>query len=126
VIRWAWRLFRREWRQQILVLALLTVAVAAMTAFVSVGYNVAAPREARFGTADYLIRLDGSDPQTLDADVAAATGWFGTIEVIAHRAAAVPGSVDAVDFRAQDPHGAYGASMLRVLDGRYPTGARWR
>ena len=29
VIRWAWRLFRREWRQQLLVLALITVAVAA-------------------------------------------------------------------------------------------------
>ncbi|HEY6309711.1 MAG TPA: hypothetical protein VIY52_02740 [Streptosporangiaceae bacterium] len=29
VIRWAWRLFRREWRQQLLVLGLLTVAVAA-------------------------------------------------------------------------------------------------
>ena len=31
VIRWAWRLFRREWRQQLLVLAMLTVAVAVMT-----------------------------------------------------------------------------------------------
>ena len=29
VIRWGWRLFRREWRQQLLVLGLLTVAVAA-------------------------------------------------------------------------------------------------
>jgi len=122
VIRWAWRLFRREWRQQILVLALLTVAVAAMTAFVAVGYNVAPPREARFGTADYLIRLEGSDPQKLDADVAAAREWFGTIDVIAHRAAAIPGSVDTVDFRAQDPHGRYGAPMLRLLGGRYPTG----
>ena len=28
VVRWAWRLFRREWRQQFLVLALLAVAVA--------------------------------------------------------------------------------------------------
>ena len=28
VIRWAWRMFRREWRQQILVIALLTVAAA--------------------------------------------------------------------------------------------------
>ena len=26
LVRWAWRLFRREWRQQILVIALLTVA----------------------------------------------------------------------------------------------------
>ena len=29
VFRWGWRLFRREWRQQLLVLGLLTVAVAA-------------------------------------------------------------------------------------------------
>jgi putative ABC transport system permease protein len=29
VIRWAWRLLRREWRQQLLILALITVAVAA-------------------------------------------------------------------------------------------------
>jgi putative ABC transport system permease protein len=28
VIRWAWRLFRREWRQQLLVLSLITAAVA--------------------------------------------------------------------------------------------------
>ena len=27
VMRWAWRLFRREWRQQLLVLALIIVAV---------------------------------------------------------------------------------------------------
>jgi putative ABC transport system permease protein len=123
VVRWAWRLFRREWRQQLLVLALLTVAVAAMTAFVSVGYNVATPREARFGTADHRIRLEGFDPRKLDADIAAASAWFGTVEVIAHRAAAIPGSVDTVDFRAQDPNGRYGAAMLRLLGGRYPTGA---
>ena len=29
VIRWAWRLLRREWRQQLLILGLVTVAVAA-------------------------------------------------------------------------------------------------
>ena len=33
VVRWAWRMFRREWRQQILVTALLAVAglLAAVT-----------------------------------------------------------------------------------------------
>jgi putative ABC transport system permease protein len=123
VIRWAWRLFRRQWRQQLLVLALLTAAVAAMTAFVSVSYHVAPPREARFGTADQRIRLEGFDLRKLDADIAAAKAWFGTIEVIAHRAAAIPGSVATVEFRAQDPHGRYGAAMLRLLAGRYPAGA---
>ena len=29
VLRWAWRMFRKEWRQQLLVLSLLIVAVAA-------------------------------------------------------------------------------------------------
>jgi putative ABC transport system permease protein len=32
VIRWAVRLLRREWRQQLLILALITVAVAATVA----------------------------------------------------------------------------------------------
>jgi putative ABC transport system permease protein len=123
LLRWAWRLFRHEWRQQLLVLALLTAAVAAMTAFVSVSYHVAPPREATFGTADQRIRLEGLERRKLDADLAAARAWFGTIEVIAHRAAAIPGSVDTVDIRAQDPRGRYGAAMLRLLAGRYPTGA---
>ena len=35
VARWAWRLLRREWRQQILVVALLTLAVAAAAFSVS-------------------------------------------------------------------------------------------
>ena len=29
VMRWAWRMFRREWRQQFLILALITAAVGA-------------------------------------------------------------------------------------------------
>ena len=29
VTRWAWRMFRREWRQQLLILSLIVVAVAA-------------------------------------------------------------------------------------------------
>ena len=32
VTRWAWRMFRREWRQQLLVLALMLAVVAALFA----------------------------------------------------------------------------------------------
>jgi putative ABC transport system permease protein len=35
----------------------------------------------------------------------------------------VPGSVEAVELRAQDPRGPYGASMLRLTRGRYPAAA---
>jgi putative ABC transport system permease protein len=51
VIRWAWRLFRREWRQQLLVLGLLTVAVAATTWGAGVATNTPPPATATFGTA---------------------------------------------------------------------------
>jgi putative ABC transport system permease protein len=124
VVRWAWRLFRREWRQQMLVLALLAVAVAAMTALTTFGYNASAVSvEGDFGAADHLMTYDGSDPEALAGNIAAAEGWFGTIEVIAHRSVPVPGSVEALDLRAQAPQGVYGAPMLALRQGRYPTDA---
>jgi putative ABC transport system permease protein len=121
VVRWSWRLFRREWRQQLLVVALLTVAVAGTTAGLAVVTNVPAYQDGTFGTAGVLVTLPGSDPE-LAADISAARTAFGTIDVIAHRRIAIPGSVATVDLRAQDPHGPYGRSMLRLLAGRYPTG----
>jgi putative ABC transport system permease protein len=122
VARWAWRLFRREWRQQLLVLALLTVAVAAAVASASVAYNLASSSDARFGGADHLLTYSGADPRT-QGRVAAAAEWFGTIDVIGRRFVPVPGSVESVEFRSQDPRGAYSAPMLALREGRYPTRA---
>ncbi|MFU8870402.1 FtsX-like permease family protein [Micromonospora sp. SL4-19] len=123
VIRWAVRLFRREWRQQVLTLALLTVAVIGATFAVSATYNMASSSDATFGRADHLLQLDGADPARLDSRLAAARSWFGTIDAIGHRYVGVPGLFDPVDVRAQDPHGAYGAPMLAVRQGRLPAGA---
>ncbi|MFR9778291.1 FtsX-like permease family protein [Micromonospora sp. MS34] len=122
VIRWAVRLFHREWRQQVLTLALLTVAVIGATFAVSATYNMASTSDATFGRADHLLRLDGGNPAELDSRLAAARAWFGTIDAIGHRYLEVPGRFDPVDVRAQDPHGAYGAPMLAVRQGRYPAG----
>jgi putative ABC transport system permease protein len=123
VVRWAWRLLRREWRQQLLVLLLLTLAVAAAIFCVAAAYNVVPSADARFGTANHRLDLDGADPRRLDADVAQIIRWFGTAQVIGHRAVPVPGSVESVELRAQDPHGPYGAPMLRLRKGRYPAAA---
>ncbi|WP_446215324.1 hypothetical protein [Micromonospora sp. IBHARD004] len=62
VVRWAVRLLRRELRQQLLVIGLLTVAVAAATFGVSATWNLPASSDATFGRADQLIRLPGDDP----------------------------------------------------------------
>ena len=122
VIRWAWRMFRREWRRQLLVIALLTVAVAAAIGSVTIAYNSAAADNAEFGSANHLIRFDGANPEELDAGLAAARERFGTTEVIGHRTLEVPGGVDPVEFRSQDPRGPYGDARLALHRGSYPEG----
>src|SRR5262245_4111914 len=123
VIRWALRMFRREWRQQLLVLALLAVAVAAAIASVTIAYNSGSTGDAQLGSANHLIRFDGDDPSKLEAGLAATRHRFGTIDVIGHRSVGVPGSVDPVEFRSQDPHGPYGDARLDLLRGSYPRGS---
>jgi putative ABC transport system permease protein len=115
VVRWAWRLLRREWRQQVLVLALLTVAVAATTAGVAFVTNAMEPPQT-------TLALPGSNPE-LAADIAALRDRFGEIDVVSHQRIAVPGSVTGIDLRAQDPGGAKEQPTLRLLSGRYPAGA---
>jgi putative ABC transport system permease protein len=115
IVRWAWRLLRREWRQQVLVLALLTVAVAATTAGVAFVTNATEPPQT-------TVALPGTDPE-LGADVAALRDRFGEVDVVSHQRIALPGSVAGVDLRAQDPNRAKKQPTLRLLSGRYPAGA---
>jgi len=123
VARWAWRLFRREWRQQVLVLALLILTVAAAAFSVSAAYNVASLPGPQSGSANHLLQLNGTNPKALATDIAAARKAFGTIQVIGRRFVPIPGSAQTVEFRAQNPHGPYSDPMLALTQGRYPTGA---
>jgi putative ABC transport system permease protein len=121
VIRWAWRLFRREWRRQVAMLALLTVAVTAAVAGASAGYHLTPPATAAFGTARQSFELYAERAAPLDARIIQAREWFGTIDVIGRSYLPVPGSITPVELRAQDPRGPYSAPMLRLLTGRYPS-----
>jgi putative ABC transport system permease protein len=115
VVRWAWRLFRREWRQQLLVLSLLTLAVAATFLGAAVATNTPPPPNVGFGTAEHLVTLpDGTGVAALRAQV-------GTVDVIESKRMAT-GVVGGAELRAQDPHGPYGGPMLDLLSGRYPAG----
>ena len=91
VVRWAWRLFGREWRQQLLILALLTVAVAATVFSVAAAYNLVPSADARFGTATHRLELERADRRRLPTQVAAMRAWFGSVDVITRRAVPVPG-----------------------------------
>src|SRR5262249_4971284 len=112
-----------DWRQQLLVVALLAVSVGVAVAGISAAYNAPRPGTAKFGLARELLRLDGSNAPALRAAIADARRQLGPGEVIGRRFARVPGSTQRVEYRAQDPHGRYGRPMLALRDGRYPMGA---
>ncbi len=121
VVRWAARMFRREWRQQLLVVTLLTVAVAAAIGSITIAYNSVRADNSEFGSANQLLTFDGSDPQKLHAGLDSARKAFGTIDVVGHRSVPVPGSVETVDYRSQTPGGAYTGDLLALRRGAYPT-----
>ena len=120
--RWAWRLFRREWRRQALVLALLIVAIAATTVGLGAASNASNLKaDPTFGTANTIITLPGADP-SLAADIAAIRHRFGTMEVIARRPIPIPGSVSTFDLWDENPNGPFSHVTVRLDSGRYPTG----
>jgi len=120
VIRWSWRLFRREWRQQLLVLALIVVALAATVVGAAVATNTPPPAGAGFGTAQDMATLPGGPH--LAGQVAVLQQHVGPVDVIENQAVAIPGSINTYDLRAQDPHGAFGQPMLSLVSGHYPAG----
>ena len=122
VVRWAARMFRREWRQQLLVVTLLTVSVAAAIGSITIAYNAVPADDGQFGSANQLLTFDTSDPRKLEAGLAAASRRFGKNDVIGHRSLPMPGGVDKVDYRAQDPEGDYGDQLLALRRGSYPKG----
>jgi putative ABC transport system permease protein len=120
VIRWAWRMFRREWRQQMLVLALIVVALAATVVGAAVATNTPPPAGAGFGTAQDMATLPGSPH--LASQIAVLQQDVGRVDVIENQAVAIPGSINTYDLRAQDPRGAFGQPMLSLVSGHYPAG----
>jgi len=122
VVRWAVRLFRREWRQQLLVLGLLTVAVAATIWGTSAVTNTQLPNPnyPTFGTAAAQVTLPGTDPQ-LAADIAAIQDRWGPADLIETQDIAT-GATQPVQLRAENPHGHYTAPLLSLVSGTYPAG----
>ena len=122
VFRWGWRLFRREWRQQLLVLGLLTVAVAATVwgAGVVTNAQLPNPNQATYGTAAATAKLPGSDPR-LAADIATIQRRWGPADVIENQRIAT-GTTKSVQLRAENPHGHFNAPLLSLVSGTYPAG----
>jgi putative ABC transport system permease protein len=116
-------MFRRDWRRQALIIALLAAAVAATTVGLGVITNVAELHaDPTFGNANTILHLHGADPH-LDADISALREHFGAIDVVQHQRVSVPGSISTMDLRAADPNGSFVAPTIRLDAGRLPVRA---
>src|ERR1035438_2725935 len=89
VTRWAWRLFRREWRQQFLILALITIAVAATIVGSAVATNDPQPANFGFGTAQDAVSFATYDAHTASV-IASLEHRFGRVELTENETEAIP------------------------------------
>jgi putative ABC transport system permease protein len=121
VIRWSWRMFRREWRQQLLVLALIVVALGATVLGAAIATNTPPPAGAGFGTAQDMATFPAGT-KNLASQIAALQQHVGKVDVIEGQRIAIPGSINTYDLRAQNPNGPFGQPMLSLLKGHYPAG----
>jgi len=122
VIRWALRLLRREWRQQFLILALITLAVAATVVASTVATDTPAPVAGVLGTAQDAASLSGP-PAQMNAGIHELQSRYGQTDLIENESVQIPGTLNTFDLRAQDPHGPFGGPMLSLVSGQYPAAA---
>jgi putative ABC transport system permease protein len=122
ITRWAWRLLRREWRQQILILALIAIAVAATTVGVGVSSNTPLSPYVGFGNAKDLATFQ-NDGASTKATIASWHARFGAIQVIQNESITVPGSVDTYQLRSQNPTATYAKPLLSLVSGHFPASA---
>jgi putative ABC transport system permease protein len=126
VIRWAWRLFRREWRQQLLVLALIVVAVAATIVGAAVATNTPSPAGAGFGTARDLATLPGTGPQ-LATQIAGLRHRFGASTSSRTRSSPFPARSTPTTCAPRTPVARSGSRCSPWSAGTTrPIRARWR
>ncbi|MGH8981517.1 MAG: ABC transporter permease [Acidimicrobiales bacterium] len=122
VVRWAWRLFRREWRQQFLIFALVTVAVVATIVGSAVATNSPQPANFGFGSAQDQVSFPGYGAHSADV-ISSIDRHYGRSEVIEQKPATVPGSIDTYQLVAENANGRYVGPMLSVVSGRVPSNA---
>jgi putative ABC transport system permease protein len=120
VVRWAWRLFRREWRQQLLILALIVVAVAATIVGSAVATDSRPAANFGFGSAGDQVIYQSANARVA-GDIATIQRRFGRTEVIENQTLTIPGTINTYQLRAESTNGAFSQPMLSLVSGHYPT-----
>jgi putative ABC transport system permease protein len=119
--RWARRLAVREWKQRLLIAALVAVASAATLFGIAVASATpGTPNAGTYGTAQTLVQLPPGT-KNMPAVIARIERAYGPASVI-YDEPITTGQVGGADLRAQDPAAPYTQVLLALGSGRYPSG----
>ena len=119
LFRWSVRLLRREWRQQLGVLALILAGVALSVGAVIAAFNLTEPPGSSFGTGNLDAQIYGDVGEVNDA-LESQGHQFGIIQRVVVRQ---PGSAQFIAVRSQDPENRVTAPLLALVEGQWPTTA---
>ena len=119
VLRWSLRMFRREWRQQILICLLVAAAVAVTIFAAGIISGAQVPQNAGYGSANQLAALSGQDPH-LNEELGVLRAHFGPLGMI-DSVTVSTGTVSGATLETLDPHGPYVGPLVQLASGRYPT-----
>ena len=122
MLRWAWRLARRETPQQLLLVTLLSLACAVSVGGLTAAHQLAGAADVgEFGTASAVLDLTQTDERSLALDVPAARSQLGTVDVVRRQSLTVPGLFEPVELRQQAVPGHFTRPLVAVVGGRLPT-----
>ena len=100
-----------QWRQQLLIVALIVVAVGATILGAAVATNTPQPTSVGFGTAQDLATYPGLSPHGA-SQISSLQHRFGRPMSSRTRHSSIPGSINTYNLRAQNPHGLLRRPML--------------
>lgn len=113
--RWNVRLLRREWRQHLVIFALILIGVALSIGGVLAAYNLTRPPESDFGNGQFAATTP--DPPQLTRALGTQGHPYGTVE---QASVGLTGSVARLSVRVIDPDNEVTAPLLALVDGRWP------
>ncbi len=118
--RWGWRLLRQEWREQLLILGLITVSIAMASVLATAIFHAEQPPSTFTGDASYRISVFGDETETLNDKLARAQVAFPRAEVTRSIIASRDGAGQDFLIEAPPSASALGAEPIRMIEGRRP------
>jgi putative ABC transport system permease protein len=117
--RWSWRLTRREWRQHLLVTALVAAAVMLVT-LGALAINNITREDPDYGSATHLVKV-ATDGRSLDSATSATLESFGPVAVTAWRTPqTVAGESGSVELSDMGLKSTLGGTNLTLIEGKMP------